>query len=415
MIRRILRGRCIRLSALALAVMFSFASGAFAQQGVTKDEILVGAFGPVTGPLGWLGSAARSGMEMAVSEINDHGGINGRKIKLLFAASGSSPAEFLAAAKKLVDQDKVFVLMIASGSTGAAAAADFIREKGIPSYNIIAATPKIHSPLTKNIFHGVSPAAKFFAQANLYRLLSFKPKPKRVAVLVEALEYHKSVFAGLKPLIKSSSAKLVSVQEFDPNDRDFTAQLLSIKKANPDVVMVQGDAAPAGFIIKQAADLGMGNVHWTVATSAANDQFIAIAGKAAEGVKTNWLYRYYTGSPKGDMPKFMATWEKRNPNPPPGRPNEEDYSGYNGIYITALALKGCGNHLTWDNLIKSYESLKDAVPSNLGSWASDLVAPITFTPTDHQGNDRMHELIVKDGKWQVNPSGDFIIPNSGQG
>lgn len=414
MTRGLFRGWRIGLVSLALAAMLGMTDGALAQQGVTKDEILIGGFGPVTGPLGFIGAGARSGMELAISEINAHGGVNGRKLKLIFETSGNSPAEYLAAAKKLVEQNNVFFLMIASGSTGAAAAGDYIREKGIVSYNTIAATPKIHDPLTKNVFHGTSFHAKLFTQADVELLMSFKPTPKKIAVLVETIGYHKAVFAGLRPLLEKSGAELAAVQEFDADDRDFTAQLLAIKKADPDVAMVQGDAAPAAFIIKQAAELGMADLKWAVATSAITDQFIAVGGKAVEGVRASWMFRYYHGESAEPMQKFEANWKKLNPNAPPGRPNYNDLAGYNAMYSVALALKAAGDNPTWESVIKSFESLKDATPSKFGAWAADLQAPETFSPTDHQGNDRMQEVVVKNGKWQVNQDRTLVFPNSGQ-
>ena len=66
----------------------------------------------------------------------------------------------MAAAKKLVENDKVFVLIIASGSTGAAAAADYVRaERRFSTYNTVGATPIIREPFAHNVFHGTIPGA----------------------------------------------------------------------------------------------------------------------------------------------------------------------------------------------------------------------------------------------------------------
>ena len=70
----------------------------------------------------------------------------------------------MGAAKKLVEQDRVFVLVLGSGSTGAAAAADYVREGGIPTYNIVGATPKIRNPFARNVFSGVYPEASLISQ-----------------------------------------------------------------------------------------------------------------------------------------------------------------------------------------------------------------------------------------------------------
>ena len=83
-IKALVRGACIAAASLALwGVGLPTAQ---AQQGVTDKEIVIGGFGPLTGPLSWLGQGSRDGTQLAVDEINEHGGINGR-------ISGSSTRE----------------------------------------------------------------------------------------------------------------------------------------------------------------------------------------------------------------------------------------------------------------------------------------------------------------------------------
>src|ERR1700736_1804805 len=84
--------------------------------GLTKDQILIGGYGPITGPAAYIGLGSRDGTELAIKEINDAGGINGRKLKLLFEDDGFSPSKALASVKKLVEQDKVFMMLGLSGS-----------------------------------------------------------------------------------------------------------------------------------------------------------------------------------------------------------------------------------------------------------------------------------------------------------
>src|SRR5512134_1119720 len=86
------------------------------QQGVSADTIIVGAHGPITGPAAYIGLAGRDGMLLAIKEINAAGGINGRKINVVFEDDAHSPTRALAAVKKLVEQDKVFAIMSVAGS-----------------------------------------------------------------------------------------------------------------------------------------------------------------------------------------------------------------------------------------------------------------------------------------------------------
>ena len=101
--------------AVSCAASLLFASSASAQ-GVTKDEILIGGFGPITGPAAYIGLGGRDGLAMAIKEINAAGGINGRKFRLIFEDDGHSPTRALGAVKKLIDQDKVFMIFCAAGS-----------------------------------------------------------------------------------------------------------------------------------------------------------------------------------------------------------------------------------------------------------------------------------------------------------
>ena len=271
----------VTVGLVALLAYIGMPMRADAQQGITKNEIKIGAFGALTGPIAFIGAGSRDGLKLAAKQINDAGGIHGRKIKLFFEA-GTTPAEFSAAARKLVEQEKVFAIIIASGSTGAAAAADYLREKGIVTYALNVATPKYYQPFAANMFSGIAPHAKHFGESGL-RMINSWGRPDTVAVVVERLAFHKAVFGGLKRKLEGAKIKIATVQEIDPGARDFTAQLVAIARAKPDVVYVAADSAESGFLIKQSAEKGVRNVHWVVSGSSATEAFPPIAGKAGEG------------------------------------------------------------------------------------------------------------------------------------
>ena len=104
-------------AALALVIAGVGTGGtALAQQiGVTKDQITIATIQDLSGPLAGFSKPARNGMQMRVDEINELGGIHGRKIKFLVEDSGYNPQKGLLAAKKLVEQDKIFATV---GSIG---------------------------------------------------------------------------------------------------------------------------------------------------------------------------------------------------------------------------------------------------------------------------------------------------------
>src|SRR2546429_9945822 len=124
--RSVLQGAAAGLAATGLAGVRIGPAYAQSTQGVTDNEILIGALGQLSGPFAFIGAPGRDNMQLAVEKLNAAGGVYGRKLRLIYQHA-STPAESVAAAKKLVENDKVFVLVVASGRTCAAAAAGYVR------------------------------------------------------------------------------------------------------------------------------------------------------------------------------------------------------------------------------------------------------------------------------------------------
>ena len=91
---------------------------------------------------------------MAIKEINAAGGINGRKLNMIFEDDGHSPAKALAAVKKLIDEDKVFMLFNVAGSNGTIGTIDYVKEKGMIMFVSFASAPGVTWPFAKNLFRG---------------------------------------------------------------------------------------------------------------------------------------------------------------------------------------------------------------------------------------------------------------------
>ncbi len=394
-------GHRLRALIVAGSVWFGAAAAQAQSPGVTATEITIGALGPLTGATSFMGVPGRDGMQLAVDEINQAGGINGRKLKLDFEHA-FTPAESVAAAKKLVEDDNVFVLVLASGSTGAAAAADYVREKGVPTYNLYGATPIIRTPFAENVFHGAMPSATDSAQALVDRVFQANPKAKKVGLLVGTYAFPQANKGAVLPLLQKKPVDVV-VEEFDQGARDFTSQLLAFTREKVDAVIVMGSFSEAGFAIKQAPEKGLTNVVWVLDGSAVNDAVVPILGD--KNPPNVWGYSntpYFPAQSVAATSKFRELWTHRYGQPPQGRPNIYDLVAYGDTYVLAAAIKNAGNDLSWKTLIASWSKLKDVKPSDLGGL--DVVYPESFTETDHQGNRLMGRATIKDGIWQVVPN-----------
>ena len=274
--RDILRGAA---GLAAAGLVGARSSSAFAQSapGVTDNEILIGALGQLNGPFAFIGVPGRDNMQMTIDKLNAAGGINGRKLKLLFEQA-STPAESVAAAKKLVEDDKVFVLVIATGSTGAAAAADYVRAAKIPTYNTVGATPIIRQPFARNVFHGTIPPASITGQALIDIGFQAAPKAKKVGVLAGTYAFPQSHLAEIKPRLEKRGGLDVTVEHSMPLPPTTPRNLVSFARHRVELVIILGSFKEAGFAIKQAPEKGLTDVIFVVDGSAVNNAIVPIIG-----------------------------------------------------------------------------------------------------------------------------------------
>jgi branched-chain amino acid transport system substrate-binding protein len=368
--------------------------------GVTDTEILVGALGQLTGPFAFIGAPGRDNIQLAMEKINEAGGINGRKLRLLYEHA-STPAESVAAAKKLVENDKVFVLVIASGSTGAAAAADYVRSAQIPTYNTVGATPIIREPFARNVFHGTIPPASVTGQAMIDIGFQAVPNATKVGVLAGTYAFPQSHLAEIKPRLEKRGGIEVFVEQFDAAASDFTAQLVSFARRRVQVVLILGSFTEAGFAIKQAPEKGLGDAKFVLDGSAVNNAIVPIIG--AENTANVWGYFNAPYFPTQDDPPTIVSYRRllveKYGTLPTGRPNIYDLIGYGSTYILAQVLKKAGRDLSWQKVIEAWETLRDAKPSDMGGF--DVIFPETVTATDHQGNKKVASARIVNGSWRV--------------
>jgi branched-chain amino acid transport system substrate-binding protein len=371
------------------------APGAHAEDGVTSSEIVVGAIGALTGPTAFIGAPGRDSMSLGFDEINAKGGVCGHKLKLQYE-NASSPAESLAAVKKLVEQDKIFILVLASGSTGAAAAADYVRQAGVPTYNLYGSTPIIRNPFSPNVFHGAIVPIEVAAPDLISLFYDDNQKPQKFGVLAGTYAFPQATLTAVKDVMNAKKLDYM-VEQFDQSARDFTSQLVAFSRAKVDSVLVLGSFSEAGFAIKQARQLGLTNVQWVLDASAVNSAIIPIIGDA-DGLRGYFNVPAFPGQTP-DMVEFEARLKKLTGSMPQGRPNVYDMIAYGSAYVMADAIKATGCELTRGKLVDAWSNLKDAGPAKSGGLP--IFFPESFTPTDHQGNYRLGAAVVKDGKWQV--------------
>jgi len=368
-------------------------TSAYAQQnGVTPDSVTIGAFGTITGPGSYIGLGGRDGASLAFKEINAAGGVNGRKLQMVFEDDANSPTRALAAVKKLVEEDKVFLLLSLGGSNATAATVDYVKESGVPMYVSIASAPRVTYPFVRTLFRGGTTETSRYGE--LYaEFLDTKYKGKRIAILSGREEYPRNEGDATAAKLKAwFNTEPVARLEFNVGDKDFTAQLSGAERANADVIAFFGNPAEAAIAIRQARDLGLKQPFF-VGTTMVDPAFVAAARGAAEGVTGFSLIPLLPGSKQADMVKWEANWRREYPNAPPGRPNNFDVLGYADAYVVAEALRRAGPNPNADSMIHGLESLRDY-------RVGPVATPRSFATSNHIGNLQLVPMQVHNGAWE---------------
>ena len=216
-------------------VVFVTSASAGDSTGVTADTIKIGLFGPLTG----VASVVQKnvfGAAAIYKDVNDHGGINGRKIELVIEDDGCNPNKGIAAVKKLLYQDQVFLLHGAWCSSVALAIKPEVAKNPLVPYMVLGAvSTEISSPLMPNLFHPV--ATTQVAGGAMAEFALSKPGVKKVAIIRHSDEWGTIYAQAAIDKLKEHGITPVIVSALERGATDSTSQVLSIKNEAPDVVM----------------------------------------------------------------------------------------------------------------------------------------------------------------------------------
>ena len=377
-------------TAIALLTVFGAPVPAFAD-----DDILIGYHGPLTGPASWVGLGGRDGALLAAAEINANGGIRGRKLRLIAYDDANKPSEAEAVAKKMIDGDKVFAILGGAGSNTAVILAEEAKRNKVPYINGSAASPKIMDTGSRWVFSGATIDVRDIAE-NEAAFVGEYLKVKKVAYLHTADEFSKPLADSVIKILKDKYGVETLVREtYNRGDLDFGSQLIAIRRANPEFLLLSGAYVETARIIRQARELGM---HLGIKgdTASMNSGLLVIAGPAAEGTYVEYVAPYFNGDPNENMVKFESRYRQAYPGYPSDRPNYVDALNYGNIYAIAEAIKRAGTPPNPKSFVEALETLSNFKPSDFLPSAVDVIMPLTFT-SSHNGNRRMTHFRVQHG------------------
>ncbi len=323
-------------------------------RGVTDGTIKIGTIGDLTGPAADVWHGIISGIRTYIQFINDQGGIHGRKIKIITEDDRYSSPLALAAFKKLVYNDKVFAFSGAASAVGPTRAIiPLIEKEKIPS---IAVTNDVayFTPARKYIFT----ALPFYEDQIkvLFDYLWNDLKVDRPKITLVYMESPSSipVLHLVRNLVKKYNASLSEVI-IPVAGLDMTSQVLLLKSARPDYVIIHGYLANTAAVLRDAKKFGF-NSQIIAMQYAVVGKLIEMTRSAANGLMgINGL-----GSPIDNTPGMVQLRKiDKKYNPGSGYRDENYVQGWLISMILCEGLKNAGRNLNSETLVKGWEKIKN--------------------------------------------------------
>jgi branched-chain amino acid transport system substrate-binding protein len=363
-------------------------------QGITDTTIKIGNLGPFSGdssvfaPLNW-------GPDAYLRYINDKGGVHGRKFETVFADDACNEARGIAAAKKLIFEDKVFMIMGHPCSGVAMAIKPMLEKEGVPWMGL-SANPKIARPAVGGIFQaGYTGIESGSAMA---RFALSKPGAKKIALVQHSNDWAKGYCDPATEFIKKNGAEVVVNTAMERGSTDGTAQALQIKSSGADAVL--------GCLYQQELvillrDMKKFSVDAPVigALGADFDQTVQQVGDLS-AVKQKFFQPYQFKAKLGEGPlremhDIFLKYLKKEELPKVGEPTNFYYFGAPIAIVAVEAFRRAGPTPTREKWIAAMESLKD--------FDTGIYADVeTFGPEKHWGLEKMNAVgLDADGQQVV--------------
>lgn len=337
-------------------------------QGVTDTEIKVGWWGPQSGPAAAWGTLFK-GADAYFKMVNENGGINGRKITYIAVDDEYQPSKTIAAAKKLVEVDRVFATVASIGTAHNEAAKPYMQEKNI--LNIYASgSSKLSNPPEKTMF---SVIFNYTAEANaLAKYTAEDLGKKKIGLFYQNDDFGKEGLNGVKSELEKKGMKLVAEVPYNTNNVDYSTPALKFKEAGADAVILYGAPKPLAALAKELHKIGS-DAQLVATAIVADPVMFDLAGSAWEGA----IVANYPPVIDGNNSKvkdFVEAFNKYYPNDKPG--TFAQY-GWLAAQIFTEGVKRAGDDLTTEGMIKALESF--------GDWDGSIVGTVTYTPDNHMG------------------------------
>jgi len=331
----LLRWGAEALAAIALLALVGSAHAA---------PIKLGFINSLTGPGALVGEAAQAGVEFAVKEINEQGGIAGRPLELIVADDQTNPTSGVNEAKRLIQQVKIDVLVGPAYSQVTLASMPLLARAKIASINgsgIEKLTPEIAPYSFSNLVSSDAQAAMIVDYVKTHL------KASSVAIISDTGAQAKVAVAAMTKSLEANEVRIAGVQDYQYGTADMTPQLMHLRRNKPDALILFATTGDdTGHVLKGLEEMG-----WDIAVAGSYGTSLAeagikIAGKAAYRNLAGVNYAAWAYCKEGTLPErnrqLIEGLQQLRPNVASRLPFNYVSLWYDSVYLLKNAIEGTG-------------------------------------------------------------------------
>lgn len=377
-----------KLLTYTAATLMALAGSASAQQGVTEDSIKIGMHADLSGPLAIWGVPASNAVRMRFDQANAAGGVHGRQIEFIVEDTKYEVPMAARVTNKLVQRDRIFAMLMGTGTSQSQAAMKILDPKGIPNLFPLTGAASMTEPFNKLHFSqfgsyrdGVIASLGHFAEQGV----------KKICVQSVANDYGEEMNEGVALAVENEGFELVYKGAHKVTEVDFAGVATAIKNTDCELLVM-------GTTIKDTITLyaTLRQLGWDKPMVGSMVPYTPIVAGAGDGKLTDGLYLASSilavdfDSGNEAIQKFAADYEAAYGEPA----TLQAQMGWVAGDLTVKGLENAGPDLTVDSLIEGIEQITEY---------NDIFGgpTLSFGPDKHAGADAFVLLQNQGGEWVV--------------
>lgn len=378
-----LNRRQIVLATLASGAPFCVSAQKY--PGISDTEIRIGSTQPMSGPLSSLSMIGKAA-QAYVKRLNDNGGVNGRKVRLIQYDDGYNPGKALEMTRKLVEQDDVSFIFQNVGTATNTAIHRYLHSKAIPQLLIYSGANKwadaVGAPYV------IPGTATYGAEGRVYARWLLETKPNaRIALLMQNDDFGKDYGDAVKKGLGEHAAKMIVAEStYEVTDPTVDSQVIKLRASNADVLIVLCNGKFAVQALRKVHDIGWKpQVILPIGSSSIQSILKPVGFERAIGAVTVAVAKSAMDPQWDNDPAIVKQRQFVKDYMPGQDPNDQLISaGHASCEMLEEILRRCGNDLSRANIMAKALSLKGFRTSTL---LPDVA--ISVAPGNHELYDRL--------------------------